>query len=63
MTNMFLELGMRVSLTDEQFVAEMAERRERLNLTKNDWVIGCPLCMADLPLLPQPQPAAAGGGD
>ena len=62
-TNMFLELGMRVSLTDEQFVAEMAERRERLNLTENDWVIGCPLCMADLPLLPQAQPAAAGGGD
>ena len=61
--NMFLDLGMRVSLTDEQLVAEMAERRERLNLTKNDWVIGCPLCMADLPLLPQPQPAAAGGGD
>ena len=61
-TNMFLELGMRVSLTDEQFVAEMAERRQRLNLTKNDWVVGCPLCMANLPLLPQAQPAAEGGG-
>jgi hypothetical protein len=43
-TNMFIDLGMRVSMTDEQFVAEMAERRELLNLTANDHVIGCPLC-------------------
>ena len=58
---MFLELGQRVSLTDEQFVAEMMERRKRLNLTKNDWLIGCPLCMADLPPLPPTQAPAAGG--
>ena len=32
------------SLTDEQFIAEMAKRREVLNLTANDHVIGCPLC-------------------
>ncbi len=43
-TNMFIDLGMRVSMTDEQFVREMAERRELLNLTANDHVIGCPLC-------------------
>ena len=43
-TNMFIDLGMRVSMTDEQFVEEMAERREILNLTANDHVIGCPLC-------------------
>ena len=43
-TNMFIDLGMRVSLTDEQFIAEMANRREVLNLTANDHVIGCPLC-------------------
>jgi hypothetical protein len=43
-TNMFIDLGMRVSMTDEQFVAEMAKRREALNLTANDHVIGCPLC-------------------
>ena len=43
-TNMFIDLGMRVSMTDEQFVREMAKRREVLNLTANDHVIGCPLC-------------------
>ena len=43
--NMFIDLGMRVQLTDEQFVEEMARRRERLGLGPNDHVIGCPLCM------------------
>ena len=43
-TNMFIDLGMRVAMTDEQFIAEMAKRREVLNLTVNDHVIGCPLC-------------------
>ena len=43
--NMFIDLGMRLSMTDEQFQQEMAERRERLELTVNDHVIGCPLCM------------------
>ncbi|MFV1987213.1 MAG: hypothetical protein ACC682_08015 [Gemmatimonadota bacterium] len=43
--NMFIDLGMRLELTEEQFVAEMAQRRERLGLDQNDHVIGCPLCM------------------
>jgi hypothetical protein len=43
--NMFLDLGNRVAMTDEQFLTEMAKRRERLHLTKNDVVIGCPLCL------------------
>ncbi len=43
-TNMFIDLGMRVAMTDEQFIAEMAKRREVLDLTANDHVIGCPLC-------------------
>jgi hypothetical protein len=51
--NMFIDLGMRVALTDEQFQEEMAKRRERLHLTKNDNVVGCPLCN----VIP---PAAAG---
>ena len=42
--NMFIDLGMRVALSDQQFQDEMAARRERLHLTKNDTVIGCPLC-------------------
>jgi hypothetical protein len=51
--NMFIDLGNRVSLTDEQFRAEMAARREKLKLTRNSMVIGCPLCS----ILPEP-PAA-----
>jgi hypothetical protein len=42
--NMFIDLGNRVSLTDDQFLTEMAKRREKLHLTRNDVVIGCPLC-------------------
>ena len=48
-TNMFIDLGSRVALSDEQFVREMAERRERLGLGVNDHVIGCPLCQARIP--------------
>ena len=40
--NMFIDLGNRVSLTDEQFQAEMAARRDKLKLTRNNVVIGCP---------------------
>ncbi len=42
--NMFIDLGMRVALTDEQFEEEMARRRARLNIGPNDIIIGCPLC-------------------
>ncbi len=42
--NMFIDLGMRLQMTQEQFEEEMAIRRERLNLGPNDHVIGCPLC-------------------
>jgi len=47
-SNMFLELGEHVELTDEQFQQEMAERREALDLGPNDHVVGCPLCTAPL---------------
>jgi hypothetical protein len=50
-----------VALSDEQFVREMAGRRERLGLGVNDHVIGCPLCAANLPLL-TPATGAAGPG-
>jgi hypothetical protein len=59
-TNMFIDLGSRVALTDEQFVREMAERRERLKLGPNDHVIGCPLCQANLPVLEGGRGAGAG---
>ena len=47
-TNMFIDLGMRVKLTEEQFMAEMEKRRSDLNLGPNDHVIGCPLCLAPI---------------
>ena len=51
--NMFIDLGIQLKLTDEQFVAEMAHRREVFDLDVNDHVVGCPLCMAQIPLLPE----------
>jgi hypothetical protein len=45
---MFIDLGRGLALTDEQFYAEMAKRREKLKLTANDVVIGCPLCNGDV---------------
>jgi len=47
-TNMFIDLGIRVTMTDEQFFAEMEKRRQNLNLGPNDHVIGCPLCLVPL---------------
>ena len=44
-SNMFIDLGMRLSMNDEQFQQEMEDRRRILNLNVNDHVIGCPLCM------------------
>ena len=47
--NMFIDLGEALELSDEQFEREMAERRDRLGLTPNDHVIGCPLCLVEFP--------------
>ena len=44
-----------MALSDEEFMKAMAERREKLKLTRNDLPIGCPLCM----IMPPTQPAAA----
>jgi hypothetical protein len=61
-SNMFIDLGQGLALTDEQFEAEMKARRERLHLTKNDVLIGCPLCNGD-PIRPpaQKRPATSAG--
>jgi mono/diheme cytochrome c family protein len=62
-SNMFIDLGMRVALTDEQLLEEMQARIERFGLTKNDHVIGCPLCLHSIPApspvvgSPEDQPA------
>ncbi len=47
--NMFIDLGNRVSLTDEQFLAELKARKEKLGLTRSSVMIGCPFCSLDLP--------------
>ncbi len=65
-TNMFIDLGMRVSLTDEQFAEAMEERRQALNLGPNDHVIGCPLCgapMVSQTLSPVPEAPAPESSD
>jgi hypothetical protein len=50
-SNMFIDLGQGLALTDEQFYAEMAARRAKLKLTPDDVLIGCPLCNGD-PIAP-----------
>jgi hypothetical protein len=42
--NMFIDLGMGLTLTEEQFQAEMAKRRETMKQNQQDVFIGCPLC-------------------
>jgi mono/diheme cytochrome c family protein len=56
--NMFLDLGYSVSLTDEQFQAEMAKRRANMK-RRNDFDIGCPICWA--PPAKQVTTTGAGG--
>ena len=58
--NMFIDLGYSVSLTEEQFQAEMAKRRKKLK-NRNDFDIGCPLCWA--PPLQQTRPTTAAQGN
>ena len=43
-TNMFIDLGQGVELSDEQFLNAMEERRESIGWKQGDHVIGCPLC-------------------
>jgi hypothetical protein len=54
---MFIDLGYSVSLTEEQFQAEMARRRQKMT-SRNEYDLGCPLCWA--PPVPQAKPSTAG---
>jgi hypothetical protein len=49
--NMMINLMQAISLTDEQFEAEVAKRKQRLALKPGETVIGCPTCSAP-PRLP-----------
>ena len=55
---MFINLMRGVYLTDEEFAAEMAQRREALNLADGEVVLGCPLCGTEA----QGPAVNAGGG-
>ena len=44
-SNMFIDLGYSVRLTEEQFQAEMAIRRANMK-DRNEYDVGCPLCWA-----------------
>ena len=63
-SNMFIDLGQGVALTDEQFYAEMAKRREKLHLSANDVVVGCPLCNGEIipPSTRRPRANSSSGG-
>jgi mono/diheme cytochrome c family protein len=58
--NMFIDLGYSVSLTEEQFQAEMDKRRTKMK-SRNDYDIGCPLCWA--PPIPQTQRSTGAQGN
>ena len=62
-TNMFIDLGQQLTLSDEKFEAEMARRREKMHYRPNEVVIGCPLCNGEpiRPRAPAARPAASGG--
>ncbi len=55
--NMFIDLGERVTMSEEQFAEEVRHRVEKFGLTKNDYMIGCPLCLAVVPT-PGPTPTS-----
>jgi hypothetical protein len=58
---MFIDLGYSVTLTEEQFQAEMASRREKMK-DRNAYDVGCPMCWAP-PLPPQPRSATGQDGN
>jgi hypothetical protein len=53
--NMNILITQAVTLTDEQFQAEIAARRDKLKLTRGENAPGCPLCTFEK--LPPPRPA------
>ena len=46
-SNMFHDNGESIALTEEQFFTEMQRRKDKLKWSKNDVIIGCPLCNSD----------------
>ena len=61
-SNMFIDLGHGVAMSDEQFQEEMNKRRAFLKLGPSDHVIGCPLCNVVPPDSPAEATAGSAGG-
>lgn len=61
-SNMFIDLGYSVQMTEEQFQAEMAKRRENMK-SRNDYDLGCPLCWAPPVVTPAARPTQQQGGN
>jgi hypothetical protein len=61
-SNMFIDLGYSVSMTEDQFQAEMAHRRELMK-SRNDYDIGCPLCWAPPVVTPPARTTQQQGGN
>ena len=61
-SNMFIDLGYSVSLTEEQFQAEMVKRRANMK-SRNDYDIGCPLCWAPPVAVPATRTTQQQGGN
>jgi hypothetical protein len=59
-SNMFIDLGYSVNLTEEQFQAEMAKRRANMK-SRNDYDLGCPLCWAPPVVQPPARTTQQGG--
>lgn len=59
-SNMFIDLGYSVTMTEEQFQEEMAARRAKMN-SRNDYDLGCPLCWAPPVVFPAPTATQPGG--
>lgn len=57
--NMAILIAPAITLSDEEFLEEMAVRRKRLNLANGEAALGCPLCGVDK--LPQMDGQRAGG--
>jgi hypothetical protein len=60
--NMFIDLGQIMPLTDAEFQAEMAQRREKLGPNRPDVIVGCPLCNVTPPPAATAAPTAKPGG-
>ncbi len=54
-SNMFIDLGYSVQMTEDQFQAEMAKRRANMK-SRNDYDLGCPLCWAPPVVTPAARP-------